>query len=56
MEKTGYLSKAEFDSIYTDSEEVMKLVRSSILTKKKSMAIKTSSILAIFITLYYFIT
>ena len=34
LEATGYISTAEFTSIYSDTEEVMKLVRSSILTKK----------------------
>ncbi|MEQ1744158.1 MAG: four helix bundle protein [Saprospiraceae bacterium] len=35
---TGFLTEAEFRSIYHDSEEVLKLLRSSILTKKKKMA------------------
>lgn len=45
---TKYLSEHEFHSLYNDSEEVMKLLRSSILTKKKNMAIKVpTTILAI---------
>jgi four helix bundle protein len=34
------LSEAEFQSIQKDTEEVMKLLRSSILTKKKNLAVK----------------
>lgn len=34
-----YLNETEFQSIYNDSEEVMKLIRSSILTKKKNLAV-----------------
>ena len=45
---TNYLSEAEFHSLYQDAGEVMKLIRSSILTKKKNMAGKTTlTILAI---------
>ena len=44
-----YLSESEFHSLYHDSEELMKLIRSSILTKKKNMAAKAVTlILAIF--------
>ena len=35
--KTGYLSESEFQSIFFDTEEVMKFLRSSILTKKKNL-------------------
>lgn len=34
---TGYLNELEFQSIYTDSEEIMKLITSSILTKKTNL-------------------
>jgi len=34
------LNESEFKSIYADTEEVMKLIRSSILTKKKNLATK----------------
>jgi four helix bundle protein len=37
LRATDMLSDAEFHSIYNDSEEVMKLLRSSILTKKKNL-------------------
>lgn len=35
--QTDYLTQQEYDSIIADSEEVIKLLRSSILTKKKNM-------------------
>jgi len=40
---TEYLSEQEFQSINSDTEEVMKLLRSSILTKKKNMAMQTAT-------------
>ncbi len=41
LHTTNYLSETEFISLYQDAEEVMKLIRSSILTKKKNMGGKT---------------
>ena len=38
---TDYLTEQEFQSIYGDTEEIMRLIRSSILTKKKNLAAKT---------------
>ncbi len=35
--KTDYLSETEYKSIQQDAEEIMKLIRSSILTKKKNI-------------------
>ncbi|MDX1910032.1 MAG: four helix bundle protein [Saprospiraceae bacterium] len=35
LQETGYLSGPEFESIYPDTEEVMRLLRSSILTQKR---------------------
>lgn len=35
--ETEYLTQQERDSITADTEEVMRLIRSSILTKKKNM-------------------
>ena len=48
--KAGYINENEFNSIYNDTEEVMRLIRSSILTKKKNLAIKTSALILIIIT------
>ena len=35
--QTEYINESEFNSLFNDSEEVMRLLRSSILTKKKNM-------------------
>lgn len=45
---TQYLNESEFQSIYTDTEEVMRLLKSSILTKKKNLALK-ARVVTIFI-------
>jgi four helix bundle protein len=45
--KTDYLSSAEYQSMQTDTEEIMRLIRSSILTKKKNLAVKTISAIAV---------
>jgi four helix bundle protein len=45
-----YLSEAEFHSLYFDAQELMKITRSTILTKKKNMITK-ASILIITMTL-----
>jgi len=37
LSATDYLTKEEFDSIFNDTEEVMKLLTTSIKTKKKNM-------------------
>lgn len=39
LKATDYLTESEFKSIYADIEEVMKLIRSSILTKKKNLGL-----------------
>jgi four helix bundle protein len=54
--KTNYLSEVEFQSINADSIEVMKLLTSSIVTKKKKMALKVTTIVAIFIAFLIFFT
>ena len=46
---TEYLNESEYESIYKDSEEILKMVRSAILTKKRKMAIKTSATLILLI-------
>ena len=50
--KTGFLSATEYDSIDADSQEVMRLIRSSILTKKKRLGTKIVSILLIVILIF----
>ncbi len=37
LHATGYLNETEFNSIYQDTTEVMKFLRSSILTKRKNL-------------------
>ena len=39
---TDFLTEAEYQSIYADTEEIMKIIRSSILTKKQKLAAKNS--------------
>lgn len=39
---SNYLSETEFRSLYQDADEVMKLIRSTILTKKKNLVGKTA--------------
>ncbi len=40
LNSTGYLSDSEFNSRYSNPQEIMRLIRSSILTKKKNLGIK----------------
>jgi hypothetical protein len=40
--------------MYKDTEEIMKLLRSSILTKKKNIAIKGATLLTIILIFSYF--
>jgi len=48
---TEYLSEQEFQSINADTEEVMKMLRSSILTKKRNMATQASAGIILFVLL-----
>jgi four helix bundle protein len=47
--KTHYRTTAQYNSLFSDSEEIMKMIRSSILTKKKNLAKKTL-LLVLFLT------
>lgn len=38
--KTDFLTQKEFESLITDSEEILKLLKSSIITKKRNMNAK----------------
>jgi len=42
LHATLYISKEQFDSIHNDTIEIMKLLRSSILTKKKNLSLKSN--------------
>jgi 23S rRNA-intervening sequence protein len=35
--KTQYMTESEYQSLYTDTEDLLKIIRSIILTKKKNM-------------------
>ena len=50
--KTGFLSTTEYESIDADSQEVMRLIRSSILTKKKRLGTKIASVLLIIFLIF----
>ena len=50
---TDYLTDTEFQSMHTDAVEVMKLIRSSIRTKKKNLSIKVTTLLLFIITTIY---
>jgi len=47
-----YLTEAEFQSINNDTEEVMKIIRSSILTKKKKLAAQAGALLLCIICVF----
>ncbi|MEM6320676.1 MAG: four helix bundle protein [Bacteroidota bacterium] len=53
--KTGYLSDDQFNSLYGDTEEVMKLIRSSIITKKKKMGLLAISLTLVIGSVLYFL-
>jgi four helix bundle protein len=53
--KTNYLSEPEFQSINDDTVEVIKLLTSSIVTKKKRMALKVTATVAIFLAFLFFV-
>ena len=36
LQKTEYITEAAFQSIYQDTEEILRMIRSAILTKKES--------------------
>lgn len=37
LQKTEYITLIEHDSLFKDSDEIMKMIRSSILTKKRNL-------------------
>jgi four helix bundle protein len=53
--KTNYLSEPEFQSINADTVEVLKLLTSSIVTKKKKMALKVTATITLLFILSLFI-
>jgi len=53
--ETDYISENEFKSLYADTKNVMNLIRSSILTKKRNAGLKAITILIILGSLTWFI-
>ena len=53
--KSEYINEAEHTSLYSDTEQVMRLIGSSILTKKKNLAVKTSAVIILIATTSYLI-
>lgn len=47
LHATNYINDTEFESLQKDTEEVMKMTRSSILTKKKNTKLKSILLLLI---------
>ncbi len=45
--ETDYITKDEFESLYASTKDVMNLIRSSILTKKRNIGLKAISVLVI---------
>ena len=45
LHATDYLTETEYESLLKDSEELLKMIRSAVLTKKRKIALKTSAIL-----------
>ncbi|AQG79391.1 four helix bundle protein [Spirosoma montaniterrae] len=54
LHKTNFLTASEYTSIAVDTEEIMKMLRSSILTKKKNLATKAVSAISLIAILVYF--
>ncbi len=42
LQKTNYITNAEYESLYNDCEEIFKMISSSILTSKAKMKSKQS--------------
>jgi four helix bundle protein len=51
--KTNFLSESEYQSVYADTEEVVKLLTSSIKTKKKHLSIKGAAFATLFFLLFF---
>ncbi len=54
--KSEYINEAEHASLYHDTEEVMRLIRSSILTKKKNLATKASAVILLIASFSFLLT
>jgi len=55
LHRTKYLSDTEFQSMYQDTDEMLRIIRSAILTKKKNKLIEnTKTILLVTLSIYVF--
>jgi len=55
QQRTKYLSDTEFQSMYQDTDEMLRIIRSAILTKKKNKLIEnTKTILLVTLSIYVF--
>ncbi len=53
--RTKYLTETEFNSMYKDAEELLRIVRSAIITKKKNKLIEAAKTIALVILSTYFL-
>ena len=51
--RSGYLTEPEYQSLTIDATEILKIIRSSILTKKQRLAKKLVTIVLLLITIAY---
>ena len=51
--KTNFLTTEEYQSLQSDTEEIMKILRSSILTKRKNLVTKALSTIVITVSIAY---
>jgi four helix bundle protein len=55
LHRTKYLSDSEFQSMYHDTDELLRMIRSAVLTKKKNKLIeKTKTVLLIALPTHFF--
>ena len=55
LSKTGYLTEIEYQSLSNDATEILKIIRSSILTKKQRLAAKITSIILLIAAITFII-
>jgi four helix bundle protein len=53
LSETDYLTKTEYQSLVNDGTQILKIIRSSILTKKQRLAAKITSIILLIATIAF---
>lgn len=53
LHATDYLTETEYESLLKDSEELLKMIRSAVLTKKRKVAIKASVMIIVLLLSSY---